>query len=202
MTTIMFVFILPVNKEIVNIVIKVLSVACDNFSTTNSKVPPPKGPTRVWWAAQGGAQKVRTDPYEGAKHRQRAHPRKKDVRPDTKDRRCGRCGERQKGTSRDSWLFIISTNPYMLDPDFRQEFLTKIFHPKMGILTKSNKCFGKIKFSRLPKSTNVDSRLKPTLFLKNILLLTSPPYHQFMAVLTAPPPFHHILEKSGRDRYM
>ena len=55
---------------------------------------PPEGRTKE------GAPKLRSDPM----HRQRVHPRKKDAHPDAKDRRCGRCEERQKGASRDACL--------------------------------------------------------------------------------------------------
>ena len=50
------------------------------------------------------APKTKKWPYESTKHRQRAHPRKKDAGLDAKDRRCGRCKARRKGASRDACL--------------------------------------------------------------------------------------------------
>ena len=55
---------------------------------------------RVWWAARRvyprKCPKTKKWPCDGAKHRQRVHPRKKDTRPDAKDKRCKRCEERRK----------------------------------------------------------------------------------------------------------
>jgi hypothetical protein len=49
---------------------------------------PPKGPTRGSGEPSKGSNQIDVTNYKCAKHRQRGQPRRKNMRPDTKDARC------------------------------------------------------------------------------------------------------------------
>ena len=78
------------------------------FCIWNTVNPFTRTDARVWWATRRTYPRKRPKtkewPYDSVKHRQRVHLRKKDVRPDAKGRRCGRCEERQRDVSKDACL--------------------------------------------------------------------------------------------------